>query len=74
MVSISVMSNDGVTILCLDIYKSASHYSKLHDWFISVNMQTGRYSSPYSHALDAYWPGLLVRKHVRYHSMCLYIM
>jgi len=24
-------------------------------------MQTGQFSSPYSHALDAYWPGLLVR-------------
>ena len=48
----------------LDIYKAASQYSKVHDWFVSVNMQTGRYSSPYSHALDAYWPGLLVRDHM----------
>ncbi|XP_065913388.1 ER degradation-enhancing alpha-mannosidase-like protein 2 [Dysidea avara] len=42
-----------------DLYQQASRYSKLHDWFVSVNMNTGQISSPYYYALDAYWPGLL---------------
>ncbi len=44
--------------------KSIKNYTKFDDWYLWVQMHKGTVSMPVFQSLEAFWPGLQVRKQI----------